>query len=88
MGGVKKDKLAVRTKIKQLEEELKAIDAVIASLQDQLEPLTEKRDKAFENFSELIKLRQELVYQTISSECLMVLSSPFYSFMNVIVDAY
>ncbi|KAM0938323.1 putative proton pump-interactor [Dioscorea sansibarensis] len=60
MGGVKKDKLAVRTKIKQLEEELKAIDAVIASLQDQLEPLSEKRDKAFENFSELIKSRQEL----------------------------
>ncbi|KAH7651369.1 Proton pump-interactor protein [Dioscorea alata] len=60
IGGVKKEKQAVRTKIKQLEEELKAIDAVIASLQDQLEPLTEKRDKAFENFSELIKSRQEL----------------------------
>ncbi|KAH7651370.1 Proton pump-interactor protein [Dioscorea alata] len=60
IGGVKKEKQAVRTKIKQLEDELKAIDAAIASLQDQLEPLTEKRGKAFENFSVLIKSRQEL----------------------------
>lgn len=62
IGGVKKEKEAVRAKIKQLEEELKAIDAAIASLQDQLEPLTEKRDKAFENLSELKKSRQELVW--------------------------
>ncbi|KAJ0986431.1 hypothetical protein J5N97_004787 [Dioscorea zingiberensis] len=60
MGGVRKEKQAVRTKIKQLEDELKAIDAEITSLQEQLEPLSDKRDKAFENFSELIKARQEL----------------------------
>ncbi|XP_077227360.1 proton pump-interactor [Tasmannia lanceolata] len=59
LDGVRKDQFAVRTKIKNLEEELRAIDNEISSLQEQLAVLNEKRGKAYETFSELRKQRDE-----------------------------
>nr|CAD1833997.1 unnamed protein product [Ananas comosus var. bracteatus] len=57
MDAVKKERQAVRGKIKPLEEQLKAIDAEISSLQDELTSVSEKKDKAFENLNELRKAR-------------------------------
>ncbi|XP_072980914.1 proton pump-interactor BIP131-like [Typha angustifolia] len=55
--GVRKDRQAVRTKIKHLEDQLKVIDAGISSLQEELESVNEKKDKAFEILNELRKAR-------------------------------
>ncbi|KAL5989854.1 hypothetical protein ACLOJK_010749 [Asimina triloba] len=59
LDGVRKEQQTVRTKIKQLEEELKAIDSDIGSLQEELTALTQKKDKAFETLVELRKQREE-----------------------------
>ncbi|KAL8141316.1 hypothetical protein V2J09_007337 [Rumex salicifolius] len=56
---VKKDRLAVRSKIKLLEDELKAVDSDINLLQQELASVTEKRDKAFETIHQLRKQRDE-----------------------------
>lgn len=61
MDAVKKERQAVRGKIKPLEEQLKAIDAEISSLQDELTSVSEKKDKAFENLNELRKARDAAV---------------------------
>ncbi|XP_072982540.1 proton pump-interactor BIP131-like [Typha latifolia] len=55
--GVRKDRQAVRTKIKHLEDQLKVIDAGISSLQEELESVNEKKYKAFEILNELRKAR-------------------------------
>ncbi|XP_038985151.1 proton pump-interactor 1-like [Phoenix dactylifera] len=57
--GVRKEKQAVRTKIRQLEEELKFIDDEINSFQEELIAVNEKRNKAFETLNELRKARDE-----------------------------
>ncbi|XP_073110718.1 proton pump-interactor 1-like [Elaeis guineensis] len=57
--GARKEKQAVRTKIGQLEEDLKAIDDEINSLQEELTAVNEKKDKAFETLHELKKARDE-----------------------------
>ncbi|KAG1335304.1 Proton pump-interactor BIP131 [Cocos nucifera] len=57
--GVRKEKQAVRTKIRQLEEDLKAIDDEINSLQEELIAVNEKKGKAFETLHELRKARDE-----------------------------
>ncbi|KAG8056495.1 hypothetical protein GUJ93_ZPchr0002g23950 [Zizania palustris] len=50
---VKKERQAVRSKIKALEDELKSVDAEIASLQEDLTAATTKKDKAYESLSQL-----------------------------------
>ncbi|XP_042467766.1 proton pump-interactor 1-like [Zingiber officinale] len=59
IGGVKKEKQAIRMKIKSLEDELKIIDDDISSLQEELENINKKRNKAFETLVELRKSRDE-----------------------------
>ncbi|CAL9055921.1 proton pump-interactor 1 [Musa acuminata AAA Group] len=60
IGGIKKEKQAVRMKIKDLEEELKAIDDEISSLQEELDVINKKRNKAYETLIELRKSRDEV----------------------------
>ncbi|XP_074558098.1 proton pump-interactor 1-like isoform X2 [Curcuma longa] len=60
IGGVKKEKQAIRMKIKSLEDELKVIDDEISSLQEELENINKKRNKAFETLVELRKSRDEV----------------------------
>ncbi|KAF9590003.1 hypothetical protein IFM89_030153 [Coptis chinensis] len=60
LDGVRKDQQAVRTKIKQWEEELKTVDNQISSLQEELTALSEKRDKAYEGLVKLRKQRDEV----------------------------
>ncbi|KAM1256669.1 hypothetical protein ACFX2G_031355 [Malus domestica] len=50
---VKKEQDGVRSKIKHLDDAVKVIDKAIASLQEELNIATEKRDKAFENIRQL-----------------------------------
>jgi len=55
--GIKKERQAVRSKIKVLEDELKLVDAEIASLQEDLDAATARKDKAYESLSELRAVR-------------------------------
>ncbi|KAM6584701.1 hypothetical protein CsatB_011703 [Cannabis sativa] len=59
LDGVRKEQQVVRAKIKQLDDAAKAFDKEIASLQDELTALTEKRDKARENVQHFRKLRDD-----------------------------
>ncbi|KAF8413867.1 hypothetical protein HHK36_001861 [Tetracentron sinense] len=59
LDGVRKDQESVRSKIKHLEEQLKAIDNAISSLQEELTDVSQKRDKAYEGLLELRKQRDE-----------------------------
>lgn len=49
----------VRAKIKQLDDDVKAIEKDISSLQDELTAFTEKRDKAREGVQQLRKQRDD-----------------------------
>ncbi|WOL00750.1 proton pump-interactor 1 [Canna indica] len=60
IGGIKKEKQAIRTRIKDLEDELKVIDDEISSLQEELENVSQKRNKAYETLVELRKSRDEV----------------------------
>ncbi|KAG8087210.1 hypothetical protein GUJ93_ZPchr0010g10067 [Zizania palustris] len=69
---VKKDRQAVRDKIKVLEDQLHAVDAKIAALQDDLTTATARKDKAFDSLNELRKTRDHKnasfhQYRTISN---------------------
>ncbi|XP_068639676.1 proton pump-interactor 1-like [Aristolochia californica] len=59
LDGVRKDQSSVRAKIKQLEEQLKAIESDINELQTKLTAEIEKRDKAYEALVALRKTREE-----------------------------
>lgn len=59
LDGVKKERQIVRSKIKQLEDPLKAIDKDIQSLQDDLTALNQKREKAYQSIQQLRKQRDE-----------------------------
>lgn len=54
---VKRDRQAVRDKIKVLEDQIHAVDGEIAALQDDLTAATARKDKAFEALNELRKTR-------------------------------
>jgi len=55
--GIKKERQAVRSKIKVLEDELKVVDAEIASLQEDLDAATARKDKAYVSLQELRAVR-------------------------------
>uniref|UniRef100_A0ACD5XRL3 Uncharacterized protein n=1 Tax=Avena sativa TaxID=4498 RepID=A0ACD5XRL3_AVESA len=57
LDGVKKDRQAVRSKIKVLEDELKIVDAEIGALQEDLNAATARKDKAYKSLTELRKAR-------------------------------
>jgi len=57
LDGVKKDRQAVRSKIKVLEDELKIVDAEIGALQEDLNAATARKDKAYDSLTELRKAR-------------------------------
>ncbi|KAK9150140.1 hypothetical protein Syun_008449 [Stephania yunnanensis] len=59
MDGARKEQQAIRSKIKLLEEDLKVVDNEIASLQEELRALVQKREKAYEGLVELRKQRDE-----------------------------
>jgi chromosome segregation ATPase len=63
LDGVKKDRQAVRSKIKVLEDELKIVDAEIGALQEDLNAATARKDKAYESLTELRKARDLTVSQ-------------------------
>jgi chromosome segregation ATPase len=63
LDGVKKDRQAVRSKIKVLDDDLKVIDAEIAALQEDLNAATAKKDKAYDSLIELRKARDANVSQ-------------------------
>lgn len=54
---VKRDRQAVRDKIKVLEDQIHTVDGEIAALQDDLTAGTARKDKAFEALNELRKTR-------------------------------
>ncbi|XP_061370189.1 proton pump-interactor 1-like isoform X1 [Gastrolobium bilobum] len=56
---MKKERQTIRSKIKQLDDALKAIDKDIQSLQEDLAAVTQKREKAFESIQQLRKQRDE-----------------------------
>lgn len=59
--GIKKERQAVRSKIKVLEDELKLVDAELASLQEDLDAATARKDKAYESLQELRAVRDAKV---------------------------
>jgi len=62
--GIKKERQAVRSKIKVLEDDLKLVDAEIASLQEDLDAATARKDKAYESLQELRAVRDAKVSLT------------------------
>lgn len=63
--GVKKERQAVRSKIKVLEDELKAIDMEMGSLQEDLTAATARKDKAHESLVQLRHARDAYVSQCV-----------------------
>lgn len=59
MDGVRKEKQVLQTKIKQIEDTLKAVDDGINSLSEELQAVMQKRDKAYESIHQLRKQRDE-----------------------------
>ncbi|KAK7257203.1 hypothetical protein RIF29_31004 [Crotalaria pallida] len=59
LDGVKKERQAVRSKIKQLDEALKDIDKDIQSLEAERGAVTQKREKAFESIQQLRRQRDD-----------------------------
>ncbi|XP_020232570.1 proton pump-interactor 1 [Cajanus cajan] len=59
LDGVKKERQAIRSKIKQLDDGIQALDKDIMSLQDELAAITEKREKAYESIQQLRKQRDQ-----------------------------
>ncbi|XP_020202733.1 proton pump-interactor BIP103 isoform X3 [Cajanus cajan] len=55
LDGVKKERQALRSKIKQIDDVLKTIDKDIQTLQDELAVVSQKRDKSFESMQQLRK---------------------------------
>lgn len=55
--GVKKEREAVRSKIKLLDDEIQVVDNEIALLQEDLNAATVRKDKAYESLFELRKAR-------------------------------
>jgi predicted nucleic acid-binding Zn-ribbon protein len=51
--GTRKEQQAVRSKIKGLEDELRVVDTEIASIQEDLDAATARKDKAYESLVEL-----------------------------------
>jgi archaellum component FlaC len=72
LDGVKKERQAIRSKIKQIDDVLKAIDIDIQSLQAELLAVTQKREQAFESIQKLRKQRDEGV-------CFAIIMSIVYS---------
>ena len=68
LDGAKKEREAIRSKIKQIDDALKAIDKDIQSLQEELTAVSQKRDKAFESMQQLRKQREEGVCFTLKYE--------------------
>ncbi|GLU23358.1 hypothetical protein SLE2022_393740 [Rubroshorea leprosula] len=59
LDGVRKEQQAIQSKRKQLKEKADAYDSKIVALQDELNLLTEKRNKAFQTIQDLRKQREE-----------------------------
>lgn len=59
LDGVKKERQAIRSKIKEIDDVLKTIDKDIQSLQDELTAVIQKREKAYESIQQLRKQRDE-----------------------------
>ncbi|XP_035841356.1 proton pump-interactor 1-like [Helianthus annuus] len=59
LDGVRKDHQAIKAKLKILETEKEAINNVIASLEEELCVVIEKKDKAYHKISELRNKREE-----------------------------
>ncbi|KAI4333660.1 hypothetical protein L6164_018440 [Bauhinia variegata] len=59
LDGVKKERQAIRSKIKQLDDALKVIDKDIQSLQDEVAAVTQKREKTYDDIQKLRKQRDE-----------------------------
>ncbi|KAJ1403433.1 putative proton pump-interactor 1-like [Sesbania bispinosa] len=59
LDGVKKERQAIRSKIKEIDDVLKTIDKGILSLQDELTAVVQKREKAYESIQQLRKQRDE-----------------------------
>ncbi|KAJ1377079.1 hypothetical protein SESBI_49256 [Sesbania bispinosa] len=59
LDGVIKDRQVIRSKIKQLDDALKAIDKDIQTLQEDLAAITQKREKAYESIQQLRRQRDE-----------------------------
>ncbi|KAI7737024.1 hypothetical protein M8C21_007524, partial [Ambrosia artemisiifolia] len=59
LDGVRKDQQAIKAKLKTLETEKEAINTVIASLEEELRVVIEKRDKVYDKIRELRNKREE-----------------------------
>ncbi|EMS53935.1 hypothetical protein TRIUR3_33747 [Triticum urartu] len=70
--GVKKERQAVRSKIKVLDDEMRVVDGEIALLQEDLNAATARKDKAYESLTELRKARDLASLNEISEMALPV----------------
>jgi predicted nucleic acid-binding Zn-ribbon protein len=59
LDGVKKERQAIRSKIKQVDDLLETLKADIETLQEELTDLTQKREQDFESIQKLRKQRDE-----------------------------
>ncbi|KAL8209743.1 hypothetical protein R6Q57_006475 [Mikania cordata] len=59
LDGARKDQQAIKVKLKTLEVEKEAINSVIASLEEELRVVIEKRDKVYDKIRELRNKREE-----------------------------
>lgn len=66
MNGVKKEQQAIRSKIQQLDDAIKAVDKQISSIRDELKMVTDKRDQAQQS---IYTFRQQLDQQVSEHDC-------------------
>ncbi|GKC85956.1 proton pump-interactor 1-like protein [Tanacetum coccineum] len=59
LDGARKDQQAIKAKVKTLETEKEALNSVIASLEDELHAVVEKRDKVYDKIRELRNKKEE-----------------------------
>lgn len=59
LDGARKDQQAIKAKVKTLEAAKEAINGVIASLEEELHMVVEKRDKVYDKIRELRNKREE-----------------------------
>ncbi|KAL6599282.1 hypothetical protein ACP70R_045776 [Stipagrostis hirtigluma subsp. patula] len=82
--GMKKERQAVRSKIKVLEDELKAVDVEIASLHEVLDAATARKDDAFDALTELRRARDANNMSFLQNRAVLNKARDYASRKNVV----
>lgn len=91
LDGVRKEQQVLRSKIKQLEDEVNVIDNDILKLQDELAAVTEKRDKARDNIHQFRRQREDevcVLFLSLETQSSVLSRCFFFLFGLIIVSVF